>query len=101
MTGFNDIPTATTTSKITLAEQHARSQALRNFGTFIAFLAISAAFVWLVYFNSSERQSECERRGERYFRDIGSFPTLSDGRNALEVARARCSRSEWAFGVPR
>ena len=39
----------------------------------------------------------CVRRGEAYFSDIGSFPTLSDGRDALTVARERCRRTTTAF----
>ena len=41
---------------------------------------------------------ECQRRGVAYFKEIGSYPLLSDGRLAAEVAADRCSRSLAAFG---
>lgn len=40
----------------------------------------------------------CVSKGESYFRSVGSWPTLSDGRNAASVARERCERSPMAFG---
>lgn len=39
----------------------------------------------------------CVRRGIAYFKEIGSWPTLSDGRNAEQVVRERCRRSTQAF----
>ena len=39
----------------------------------------------------------CQQRGVKYFNGIGSFPALSDGRNAEAVARERCSRTTSAF----
>ena len=32
-----------------------------------------------------------------YFKEIGSLPTLSDGRSALKVAQERCQRTTTAF----
>jgi hypothetical protein len=37
------------------------------------------------------------RRGEAYFREIEAWPSLSDGRNALTVAKERCRRTTTAF----
>jgi hypothetical protein len=39
----------------------------------------------------------CYRRGVAYFKEIGSYPTLSDGRAAKLVASERCNRSTTAF----
>jgi hypothetical protein len=43
----------------------------------------------------------CVERGVAYFREIGSYPTLSappnEGRSAEEVARERCERTTTAF----
>jgi hypothetical protein len=40
---------------------------------------------------------DCVSRGISYFREIGSYPTLSDGRDAVTVATERCSRTAGAF----
>lgn len=39
----------------------------------------------------------CQDRGEDHFKEIGSWPTLSDGRRASEVVTERCSRTSDAF----
>lgn len=39
----------------------------------------------------------CVEKGVAYFKEIESFPTLSDGRDAAEVALERCSRTTGAF----
>ena len=43
----------------------------------------------------------CVERGEAYFREIGSYPTLKSapnaGRSAVEVAAERCERTTTAF----
>lgn len=41
--------------------------------------------------------SDCEARGVAYFKEIDSFPRLSDGRLAVDVARERCARTDRAF----
>jgi hypothetical protein len=46
--------------------------------------------------DSSEVQA-CVARGEKYFKEIGSYPTLSNGQDANEVAHERCSRTTTAF----
>ncbi|MFE0407442.1 hypothetical protein ACFW0S_01480 [Citrobacter freundii] len=40
---------------------------------------------------------ECIKRGAQYFTDIGSYPNLSDGRDAMKVASERCNRTITAF----
>jgi hypothetical protein len=39
----------------------------------------------------------CYQRGVAYFKEIGSYPTLSNGRSAELVASERCNRSITAF----
>lgn len=42
-------------------------------------------------------EDACTYRGMAYFREIGSWPTLSDGRDAAREARERCQRTTNAF----
>ena len=49
------------------------------------------------YEGNSAAVEACVSRGRAYFTEIGSFPTLSDGRDALAVARERCRRTTTAF----
>lgn len=44
-----------------------------------------------------DKEAECRDRGEVYFREVGSYPTLSDGRWAIDVAKERCARTTTAF----
>lgn len=50
--------------------------------------------------NDAEVQA-CVDRGVSYFKEMGSYPTLSSppnaGRNAEEVAKERCNRGTTAF----
>lgn len=49
----------------------------------------------------AEEVSACVLRGTKYFREIGSYPTLktapNKGRKAIDVARERCRRTTTAF----
>lgn len=51
--------------------------------------------------NGNAQVEACVSRGIAYFKEIGSYPTLSSapntGRSADEVARERCNRSTTAF----
>lgn len=51
--------------------------------------------------NDSSAVASCIERGVAYFKDIGSYPTLTSapnaGRSADDVARERCARSATAF----
>ncbi len=40
---------------------------------------------------------ECVDKGTRYFQSIGSYPYLSNGEDAVEVAMRRCRRTAGAF----
>jgi hypothetical protein len=76
-------------------------------------LLIIAAIFLLIFFgpkycgDSSEtgsgsansKMDECIAQGIAYFKDIGSFPNLSTGRNAVEVAKERCRRTTNAFNL--
>ncbi|HAG8813111.1 TPA: hypothetical protein GE287_24150 [Escherichia coli] len=46
--------------------------------------------------NKKEVES-CIERGVQYFIEIGSYPKLSDGRDAVKVATERCNRTITAF----
>jgi hypothetical protein len=49
----------------------------------------------------AEEVNACVERGVEYFKEIGSYPTLSSdpnkGRKAEDVARERCDRTTTAF----
>lgn len=51
--------------------------------------------------SATDEVSECVRRGVKYFKEIGSYPTLSaapnKGRAAEDVAIERCNRTTTAF----
>ncbi|APK29740.1 TPA: hypothetical protein ACNU7F_005142 [Escherichia coli] len=47
---------------------------------------------------SNKKEVEgCIERGVQYFIEIGSYPKLSDGRDAVKVATERCNRTITAF----
>lgn len=46
----------------------------------------------------SQDEVICRYKGQDYFKEIGSWPRLSDGRDAEQVVRERCARSVQAFG---
>jgi len=41
---------------------------------------------------------DCVERGIQWFKEIGSYPTLSNGENATSVAKNRCLNTNSAFG---
>lgn len=51
--------------------------------------------------SDGSKVSACVDRGVKYFKDIGSYPTLSSppngGRSAEDVATERCNRTTTAF----
>jgi hypothetical protein len=71
----------------------------------IGAVAAMAAFLLLAVLGPKVEQGStdtsvsgnCVDRGITYFREIGSYPTLSDGRNAESVVRERCGRTATAF----
>lgn len=72
-----------------------------NLPTLLVIVAISMT---ISFCGNSEKKQEreqeygdCVRRGVKYFSSIGSYPLLSDGRHADDVARDRCSRTLEAF----
>lgn len=46
---------------------------------------------------TSSPEVKCRERGISYFASLGSYPKLSDGRNAFDVAKERCARTDKAF----
>lgn len=42
-------------------------------------------------------EKACIERGIAYYKEIGSFPTLSTGEDAAKKVRERCARSVQAF----
>jgi len=76
----------------------------------IAFAAVSLMLVGcnqpvdeseVVVSTEDDSVAACVRRGVAYFKEIGSYPTLSSapnrGRNADDVAIERCNRTTTAF----
>jgi hypothetical protein len=65
--------------------------------------SVVVMFVLLVFLSlinkrdNSDAVAACVTRGEAYFREVGSYPTLSDGRDAVNLARERCERTLTAF----
>ncbi|MDF0750167.1 hypothetical protein NLU14_07970 [Marinobacter sp. 71-i] len=66
----------------------------------VFFAAISIALL-AGCSEKTEKVNACIERGVEYFKEIGSYPTLSSapnkGRNAEEVALERCNRTTTAF----
>lgn len=72
-------------------------QLIRLFMACIVFLGVAGCGK-----NGSDPRIEaCVEKGVAYFKEIGSYPTLSSapdtGRTAEEVARERCNRTTTAF----
>jgi hypothetical protein len=72
--------------------------------------AAVGAIVWAVFFRGEPTPRDlegggaieaCVERGIAYFKEIGSYPTLTssvyEGRSADEEARERCVRTTTAF----
>lgn len=65
----------------------------------IMFATVIAACGVTVGCSSEKEELEaCYRKGITYYREIGSYPTLSDGRDANRVIGERCATSKIAFG---
>lgn len=65
------------------------------------FLAAISMLLLVGCSGKAEEVNACVERGVEYFKEIGSYPTLSsapnEGRNAEDVARERCNRTTTAF----
>ena len=66
-----------------------------------AFFAAVAMLLLAGCSGKTEEVNACVERGVAYFKEIGSYPTLSSapnkGRAAEDVARERCNRTTTAF----
>jgi hypothetical protein len=60
-------------------------------------MAAAALFLCSCSPSSDDAVASCTRRGIAYFKEIGSWPQLSDGRDAATVAAERCRRTVTAF----
>ncbi|NOT77615.1 MAG: hypothetical protein HOP07_01280 [Bacteriovoracaceae bacterium] len=59
------------------------------------FLGVLSA---LLFSSCSNKDIDsCVQRGITYYKEIGSYPILSDGKNAETVAIEKCSRTTSAF----
>jgi len=67
-----------------------------SIGTVLA-MALLAVGIGPAAAQSSQAIEACVGRGIAYFKEIGSYPRLSDGRSAAQVARERCNRTTTAF----
>lgn len=66
----------------------------------IPLIVVTLIFGWLYQNNKKQREvyTACWQHGVEYFKEIDSYPKLSTGENADEVAQERCKRSKLAFG---
>ena len=59
------------------------------------------ALLFLAGCGSNKEVEACVQRGVAYFKEIGSYPTLTSapdaGRRVEDVARERCNRTTSAF----
>ncbi len=62
---------------------------------------IMGSFIFLYWSHSNKtdpnRFTECVGRGTVYYQEIGSYPKLSDGRDAHSVAAEHCYQSITAY----
>jgi hypothetical protein len=71
----------------------------------VGLVAIVGSAIWIISMLNEDRPSvgssdtvqSCVSRGIAYFQEIGSYPSLSDGRSAIGVASERCNRTTTAF----
>lgn len=70
----------------------------KSWAILIVFVAgLVGAIVAARYFAKRAAVEECVQKGVRYFSEIDSYPTLSNGSAAEEVAETRCERRLDAF----
>lgn len=71
----------------------------------VAALALLLGYLALHYAAESRQAADlyktavnaCQLRGVDYFKSMGAYPTMSDGRSASEVSEDRCKRNTRAF----
>jgi len=67
----------------------------------VSAVLIGAAISGCGQKSSANPVNECVQNGIAYYKEIGSYPTLTSpqyaGRSAEDVAREKCSRSSLAF----
>ena len=65
--------------------------------TNLILLLFSTALVGCTKTSDKPEFKSCLTKGAAYFREIGSYPKLSDGRDADTVAKERCYNTTGAF----
>jgi hypothetical protein len=73
-------------------------------GAFLFAILIVAFVIWVVWPSKkvlvgSAGENTCVQRGIAYFKEIESYPNLSNGRDATSVAIERCNRTINAFDL--
>jgi len=68
---------------------------MTNFFSFGMLILLLIAFLGCSK-NNSEVDA-CISRGIAYYKDIGSYPTLSNGEDAATKVKTRCNRTTTAF----
>jgi hypothetical protein len=66
--------------------------------TLIVAATLTGTFAQVLTASANPTHSECVELGIEYYKEIGSFPKLSNGKDTLEKIIAMCSRSRVAFG---
>jgi hypothetical protein len=71
-------------------------------GAVVASIAVIIVFAWIIWPKSEgsrAAESPCVQRGIAYFKEIESYPNLSNGQDARAVATERCNRTAKAFDL--
>lgn len=76
--------------KVDEAKAFARKH--KNILILVAIVAVGA-----IGYIAGTAKDRCTDRGIEYFKEIGSYPNLSDGRSSAKVAAERCARTTGAF----
>lgn len=90
---------STSKAALPMTETHIGSSIWPMSVKLMVLISIAAAGAMVGGCSSEKEDLEaCYRKGITYYREIGSYPNLSDGRDANTVIGERCARSKLAFG---
>lgn len=73
-------------------ENKLKSMAELIFGLAAIAFIIFGLYSCVAAFTGSGGGNSCVAKWRAWFSEVGSYPTLSDGRNATDVAFERCAR---------
>ena len=65
----------------------------------VVFAVSASSFPTLTLASGTPNFAECVELGVKYYKEIGSYPKLSTGEDALQKVQAMCKRSPLAFGT--